>query len=315
MPHTTSTDGTTIGYDRLSDHGPVVVLVGGGLDDGTENVPLGEHLADTFGVVTYRRRGRGDSGDTNPYSVQCEVDDLAAVIEAAGERAHLFGASSGGALALRAAATGLPIDRVAVHEVPYLIGDEMLTAWRVYTAELAVALDTDDWDEALRLFMRLAGSSDDQIAAAQAAPVWPRLRALAPTLRYDAACLGDGSPPSDLLAAVTQPVLLTTGASIDSHSAGTTRRLLRRSCRRRRRLSPQRNADLNRNPRTHPRPNPPRTHPHCLLLRPKVRALARPFMPAGLFPVDAYYERQGLVVEHRSTSTQNRCPSSTVARR
>ena len=68
--------------------------------------------------------------------------------------------------------------------------------------------------------MRLAGSSDPDIAAAEAAPVWPRLRALAPTLRYDAACLGNGTPPGDRLSRVTQPVLLTTGATIDPHSAG-----------------------------------------------------------------------------------------------
>lgn len=219
MPHVTSADGTAIGYDRLSDEGPAVVLVSGGLDDGTENIPLGRHLADTFAVVTYRRRGRGDSGDTQPYAVRREVEDLAAVIDATGGRAHLFGASTGGALALAAAAAGLPVDRIAVHEVPYLLGDELLAAWRAYTADLATALDAGDRDEALRLFMRLAGSTGDQIAAAEAAPVWSRLRVLAPTLRYDAACLGDGRPPAARLAAVTQPVLLTTGVTVDAHSA------------------------------------------------------------------------------------------------
>lgn len=220
MAHVASADGTAIGYDRLSENGPVVVMVGGGLDDGTENVPLAEHLADTFAVVNYRRRGRGDSGDTQPYAVQREVEDLAAVIDATGGRAHLFGASTGGALALAAAAAGLPVDRVAVHEVPYLLGDEMLTTWRTYTVDLAAALDSDDRDQALQLFMRLAGSSDDGIAAARATAFWPALRALAPTLRYDAACLGDGPPPAARLAAVSQPVLLTTGATIDPQMAG-----------------------------------------------------------------------------------------------
>lgn len=211
MSHVTSTDGTPIGYDTLGEQGPVVVLVSGGLDDGTENLPLGESLADSFTVVTYRRRGRGDSGDrsrsgggdsSDPSALQREIDDLAAVIAAAGGRAHVFGASSGGALALEAAANGLPIDRIAVHEVPYLLGEEMLTAWRTYTIELAEALLTDDPDQALRLFMRLAGSSAEDIAGAEAAPVWPILRTLAPTLRYDAACLGNGSPPAERLASV-----------------------------------------------------------------------------------------------------------------
>jgi len=220
MPHVTSADGTLIGYDRLSADGPRLILVSGGLDDGAENLPLGNHLADAFAVVVYRRRGRGDSGDTGAYALQREIEDLAAVIDAVGGRAHLFGASSGGALALEAAAAGLPVDRIAIHEVPYLIGAEMLTAWRAYTTDLAMALDSDDRDEALRLFMRLAGSSPDDIASAEASPFWPGLRELAPTLRYDAACLGDGPPPATRLAAVTQPVLLTTGVTIDPHSAG-----------------------------------------------------------------------------------------------
>jgi pimeloyl-ACP methyl ester carboxylesterase len=177
-------------------------------------------VADSFTVVVYRRRGRADSGDTAPYAVEREIEDLAAVIDAVGERAHLFGASSGGALALEAAAAGLPVERVAAHEVPYLVGEEMLTAWRAYRTDLATALRADDRDEALRLFMRLAGSSPKSIAAAEASPFWPGLRQLAPTLRYDAACLGDGPPPAHRLAAVTQPVLLTTGVTIDPHSAG-----------------------------------------------------------------------------------------------
>lgn len=220
MPHVRSTDGTSIGYDRLSDAGPALVLVGGGLDDGTENRPLGEHLAATFGVVNYRRRGRGDSGDGRPYAVEREVEDLAAVIDAVGGRAHLFGASTGGALALEAAAAGLPVDRIAVHEVPYQVDDAMVAAWRAYRRDLDAALDAGDRDLALRLFMRLAGSSEEDIAGAEAAPVWPALRALAPTLRHDAACLGDGPPPADRLALVRQPVLLTTGVTVDPHMAG-----------------------------------------------------------------------------------------------
>ncbi len=220
MPQVTSADGTVIGYDRLSDDGPVMILVSGGLDDGTENISLGEHLADRFTVIAYRRRGRGDSGDTAPYAVQREIEDLAAVIDAAGGRAHLFAVSTGGALALDAAAAGLPIDRLAVHEVPYLLGDDMLTAWRGYKVDLATALNAGNRDEALRLFMRLAGSPVEQIPAAGTDPVWDALRTLAPTLRYDAACLGDGQPPVERLAKVTQPVLLTTGRTTDPHMAG-----------------------------------------------------------------------------------------------
>lgn len=98
MANLYSADGTSIGYDQLGVSGPAVVLIGGGLDGGTENRPLGEHLADSFAVVNYRRRGRGDSGDNQPYAVERAVEDLAALIEAVGGRVHLFGASSGGRL-------------------------------------------------------------------------------------------------------------------------------------------------------------------------------------------------------------------------
>ncbi|HWM12675.1 MAG TPA: alpha/beta hydrolase, partial [Solirubrobacteraceae bacterium] len=118
MARVTSRDGTSIEYD-LQGSGPAVVLVGGGLDDGAENVPLAAELAASFSVVNYARRGRGASGDTAPYAVAREVEDLEALIEVAGGRAHVVGISSGGALALEAAAAGLPIDRLAVYEVPY----------------------------------------------------------------------------------------------------------------------------------------------------------------------------------------------------
>lgn len=220
MPQVRSADGTPIGYDRLSGSGSAVVLVGGGLDDGTESRPLAEHLAASFSVLNYRRRGRGDSGDGRSYAVEREVEDLAALIEIAGGHAHLFGASSGGALALEAAAAGLPVDRIAVHEVPYQVDDTMISAWQAYRRDLDAVLDAGDRDEALRLFMRLAGSSDSDIAAAEAAPVWSALLALAPTLRYDAACLGDGPPPADRLTLVRQPVLLTIGIAVDLQMAG-----------------------------------------------------------------------------------------------
>src|ERR687892_2634363 len=101
MLRVTSKDGTSIAYDREGTGTPVV-LVGGAIDDGSENAPLVPELAKRFTMVNYARRGRGESGDTLPYAVEREIEDLAAVIDAAGAgaagRVHLFGASSGGAL-------------------------------------------------------------------------------------------------------------------------------------------------------------------------------------------------------------------------
>jgi pimeloyl-ACP methyl ester carboxylesterase len=205
MSTVASADGTAIAYERAGD-GPPVILVGGGLDDGAENAPLVPELAARFTVVNYARRGRGESGDTAPYAVEREVEDIAALIGEVGGPVQLFGASSGGALALEAAA--LDVDRIAVWEVPYPV--QMLDAWREYREQLAALLADDRRGDALELFMRLAGSPEEAVAGARAAPVWPQLEALAPTLAYDAACLGDGAPP-ERFASIAQPVLVLTG--------------------------------------------------------------------------------------------------------
>src|SRR5919197_377804 len=130
MSRVVSKDGTPIAYDRTGD-GPALILVGGGLLDPVtgragrwENAPLAEALAARFTVYNYDWRGRADSGDTLPYAVEREVEDLGSLISVAGGSAHLYRVSSGGALALEAAAAGLAADRIAVYEVPYSIGEE-----------------------------------------------------------------------------------------------------------------------------------------------------------------------------------------------
>lgn len=214
MAHVTSKDGTPIAYDRRGD-GPAVVLVGGGLDDGSENAPLVPELAVGFTVFNYARRGRGESGDTLPDAVEREIEDLATLIDAAGGSAHVCGVSSGGALAFEAAAAGIAIDRLAVYEVPYDTPDDWPAHWRAYVDELGSLLAENRRDDALALFMRLAGSSEERIAGARASTYWPGLLELAPTLAYDAACLGDGRPPAARLATITQPALVITGGRGD----------------------------------------------------------------------------------------------------
>ena len=216
MPQVTSKDGTPIAYDRQG-AGPAVILVGGGLVDPVtgrpgrwENAPLAAALAERCTVYNYDRRGRGDSGDTLPYAVDRELEDLRALLDEAGGSAHLYGVSSGGALALEAAAAGLPVDRLAVYEVPYFVADEALQRWRDYVERLTAVLAEGRRGEAVELFMRVAGAEDD-IEQARSSPMWPGLEAVAHTLAYDAACLGDGRPPTGRLAAVTQPTLVATG--------------------------------------------------------------------------------------------------------
>jgi pimeloyl-ACP methyl ester carboxylesterase len=218
MNQVTSKDGTTLAYERLG-HGPAVVLVSGGLDDGAENAPLARELAGSFTVYNYARRGRGDSGDTLPYSMEREIEDLEALIGAAGGPACLYGVSSGGALVLEAAAAGLAVDKLAVYEVPYSVGEDAVQGWRDYVQRLDTALARGDRGEALECFMRFAGSSEDDIAAARSAPVWGGLEALAHTLAYDAACLADGRPPARL-SRITQPTLVITGGVAPDSQAG-----------------------------------------------------------------------------------------------
>src|ERR687896_1546791 len=119
----TSSDGTTIAFDLLGD-GPPVILVCGGSTDRTANAPLAELLAEQFTVFNYDRRGRGDSGDTAPYAVEREIEDLDSLIQEAGGSAHVWGMSSGAALGLHAADNGLPIAKLVLHEPPYNPDDE-----------------------------------------------------------------------------------------------------------------------------------------------------------------------------------------------
>lgn len=214
----TSRDGTRIAYD-LAGSGPPLVLVGGGLDDGSENAPLVPLLARHFTVCNYARRGRGESGDTPPYDVRREIEDLDAIIGEVGGRAHLYGVSSGGALALEAAAAGSAVDKLAVYEVPYPVGPDATGRWRDYVAALTPLVDAGRTGAAVELFMRLAGVPDAEIAAARATPFWPHLEQIGHTLAYDAECLGPDGPP-DRLAGIAQPTLVVTGGLADPHMGG-----------------------------------------------------------------------------------------------
>ena len=205
----TSRDGTKIAYTR-DGSGPSVVLVGGGLDDGSENAALIPALADRFTVVNYARRGRDGRGDTPPHSLAREIEDLTAVIGAAGGSAHLFGASSGGALALEAAAAGVSALSIAVYDVPYSVTPDAVSVWQTYVAQLRDALAEDDRDRAIELFMGVAGLPLEAIAEAKSSRYWTPLLPIAHTLAYDAACLNDGSPPRTRLSSISQPVLLIT---------------------------------------------------------------------------------------------------------
>ena len=211
MQKVISKDGTEIAYDTKG-QGPTVILVGGGLTDRSENTPLATELAKHFTVYNYDRRGRGKSGDTLPYTLEREIEDIAALIAEAGGSAYLYGVSSGGALALEAAAMGIKgIEKVAVYEVPYNMSDEWPDRWNTYVEELGTILAKGHRSDALALFMKLTGSSKEEITGAKQSPFWRSGEAVAHTLLYDAAVLGNGQPPINRFAKITQPVLIATG--------------------------------------------------------------------------------------------------------
>lgn len=209
----TSVDGTRIAYDRKGT-GPAVILVGGTLDDGAENAPLARFLADRFTVYNYARRGRGASGDASPYALAREVEDLDALIATAGGSAHVYGSSSGGALVLEAAAAGSAIDKIAVWDVPYAIGDDLRPRFDQYLADTREAYEADQDEELLELFMTLTGGPDADIAASKQHPLWTSSVVLAHTLVKDAVVLNDYKIPTDRLTRITQSVLVTTEGSI-----------------------------------------------------------------------------------------------------
>ena len=217
MQKVTSRDGTQIAYGK-SGAGPAVILVDGALCYRSFGPMqhLAELLAPHFTVYTYDRRGRGDSGDTLPYALEREVEDIEALIKKAGETAFVFGTSSGGALALEAAIQlGNKIKKLAIWEAPYYSENGAGQAWKEYRQQLSRSLAEGRRGDAVVLFMKFVGTPDEQIDGMRHAPVWPVFEAVAPTLTYDAAALGEGrSAPIRRAASVRIPVLAINGTVI-----------------------------------------------------------------------------------------------------
>lgn len=148
---------------------------------------LVELLSQHSTVIVYDRRGRGDSGDTSPYSVQREIDDIEELIDAHGGSAFLYGHSSGGCLALEAAAMlGSPeVMKVAVYEAPYDDDPAVQPGWAAYLEALDAALRSGRRGDAVALFLAYVGVPDEHITGVRQSPAWPGMEALAHTLAYD----------------------------------------------------------------------------------------------------------------------------------
>lgn len=190
--HVTSRDGTRIAYERVGSGDPLV-LVDGALCHRASgpNRPLAEQLADRFTVYTYDRRGRGESGDRGPYQVEREVEDLEAVIGAAGGSAHVYGISSGGVLALEAAVRLDSIRRLALYELPFVVDGTREPIPAGFAAHLGGLVAAGRRGEAVRYFMTEGVRVPAVfVALMRVMPAWSRLKAVAHTLPYDATLLG-----------------------------------------------------------------------------------------------------------------------------
>jgi pimeloyl-ACP methyl ester carboxylesterase len=208
-----SADGTPIAFER-SGGGAPVVLIGGAFHDRCSHGGLATVLAPHFTAVSYDRRGRGNTGDTHPYAVQREIEDLTALIAGVGGRAGVFGHSSGAILALEAARAGAPIDRVAAYEPPY-IPDGFPRPSADLAERLRTLIAEGRRDGAVALFQTEAiGMPAQVVEGFRHSEMWAGLVALAHTLPYDVEITGPGNIlPVQRLAGVAVPTLVIVGTA------------------------------------------------------------------------------------------------------
>lgn len=224
MAKAVSRDGTVIAYDKKGD-GPLLILVLGALNRRGQGKKLTAELADRFTVVSYDRRGRGDSTDVLPYSPEKEVDDIRALVEALGGTAYLYGHSSGCVLVLLAAqALGARVAGIALYELPYNADPEAQAVAREYRARLAEALAHGRPGEAVALFVKSVGVTDKQVAAMERLPMWKGLTAMAHTLAYDTTELMQRYPTLDL-ARIPVPAIVMYGGDSPAFMSETAQHL------------------------------------------------------------------------------------------
>ena len=217
-----SADGTAIAFARLG-RGPALLLVDGAL--GGREHPLHSQLAPllapNFTVLNYNRRGRGDSGDTAPYAVAREIEDIAALIDAVGGTAFVYGISSGAILALEATnALAGRVTKLALYEPPFIIDDSRPPLPDDYVAHLDALVAAARRGDAVEYFMTAAiRLPTEYLAMLRQSPSWADMETIAHTIAYDGRVVADtmaGKPlPTDRWTAVTMPTLVLAGADTE----------------------------------------------------------------------------------------------------
>lgn len=219
MKKVISKDGTPIAYDQMGS-GPVVITAAGAFSYRMfpGSIELMELLSKDFTVINYDRRGRGDSGDTAPYAVEREIEDIEALIKEAGGSASMWGFSSGAVLSLKAAARGLNIKKLVVFEPPYAVDTSGPLPPKDFVAHVTSLIAANKRGEAVRYFMTkgMGAPAFVPIMMRFMPGVWSRLTAVANTLPYDAMMIADHTPGQPLNAApwqtITQPTLVLSGS-------------------------------------------------------------------------------------------------------
>ena len=219
MTHVISKDGTRIAYERMGS-GPAVVLIDGAMCSRAFGpMPkIAALLKEHFTVYLYDRRGRGESGDTQPYSKAREVEDIDALVRAAGGSAFAVGLSSGAALALEAAAAGLPLSKLALYEPPFVTGDTARHEEADHQEKLKALVAADERGAAVKYFMRdMVNVPAPFVLMMQLMRgVWRKLKAVAHTLPYDAAIMGNWRVPAARLGSVRTPTLAMYGGKTET---------------------------------------------------------------------------------------------------
>lgn len=211
-----SKDGTVIAYSQIG-QGPALILVDGALcyRQFGPSQALAAKLAPHFTVITYDRRGRGESGDTQPYAVEREVEDLAALVEAAGGTAYVACQSSGAGLTIEAANRLPGITKLALYEAPFVVDGTGKPITPAFLASLKEAVAQNQRSKAVKMFMKQVGTPSFMLAIMPLFPMWSKLTTIAHTLPYDISAIvayGGGVPlPQTLGENITAPILVMDG--------------------------------------------------------------------------------------------------------